>query len=293
MSRCIKVLKFGGSSLGTVDRIRTVTGIIANVAREYQPVVVIVSALQGITDQLERVADETDQCVAEEQINAVIDRHLAFGDTLLTEYERDIYRGFVDVTTVSLLKKMTHGASPEVVRDEILAVGERLSAPLIAAALRSSGCEGTAWDAAAIIRTDSTFGEATVDWVTTSESIRRWYTSVDGVAIVTGFIAADGSGRTTTLGRGGSDYSAAIFASALGATVLERWTDVDGIYTSDPATDQAAKRLGEIKLDDACLLNRDGKFGMHRDTLDPVAQKGIPIHVRSTFRPEQEGTWIR
>jgi len=292
MSRCIKVMKFGGSSLGTVDRIRTVTGIIADVALEFQPIV-IVSALQGITDQLQGVVDEVDPSVAGDRIHAVLDLHLGFADALLTQYEREPYRDFIDGTAVRLLKRITRGASSEVVRDEILAAGERLSAPLIAASLRSSGSEGSAWDAASIIRTDSTFGEATVDWVTTSESIQRWHTSLDGTAIITGFIGADGSGRTTTLGRGGSDYSAAIFASALGASVLERWTDVDGIYTSDPAADPAARRLEEISVDDACSLNRDGKSGMHRDTLDPIAKKGIPVHVRSTFRPDREGTWIR
>jgi len=292
MSRCIKVLKFGGSSLGTVDRIRAVTAIIADVALEFQPIV-IVSALQGVTDQLQGVADEVDPSVAAERIHAVLDRHLGFADALLTQDEREPYRDFLDGTAIRLLKRVSHGASSDVVRDEILAAGERLSAPLVAASLRSSGSDGSAWDAASIIRTDSTFGEATVDWVTTSESIRRWHMSLDGTAIVTGFIAADGSGRTTTLGRGGSDYSAAIFASALGASVLERWTDVDGIYTNDPAKDRKAKRLEEIAVDEACSLNRDGKIGMHRDALDPVAQKGIPVHVRSTFRPDCEGTWIR
>jgi aspartate kinase len=109
---------------------------------------------------------------------------------------------------------------------------------------------------------------------------------------VTGFIGADASGRTTTLGRGGSDYSAAIFASALDASVLERWTDVDGIYTNDPAVDRKAKRLERLEAELASSLNQVGKIGMHRDALEPVTRSGIPVHVRSTFAPDREGTWI-
>jgi aspartate kinase len=291
MSRGIKVLKFGGSSLGTVERIHTVVGIISKVAREHQPIV-IVSALQGVTDQLERIADEKDQSLAEEVIQTVVERHIKCASALLKPHEHESYREFVETMTVQLLKRMTFGVSSEIVRDEILAAGERLSAPLVAAALRSSGSDGSAWDAASIVRTDSTFGEATVDWVTTSESIRNWHSSFEGTAVITGFIAGDASGRTTTLGRGGSDYSAAIFASALGASVLERWTDVDGIYTEDPAANRTAKRLAQIATEEARTLNRNGKIGMHRDALDPIARKGIPVHVRSTFRPDREGTWI-
>lgn len=291
MAGGIKVLKFGGTSLGTVARIRSVASIISDAALDFQPIV-IVSALEGMTDRLVRIADEAERDQAEAGIQQILDDHLKTAKVLLSKSEATVYRGVVDQERIRLWRRIALGRSSEIIRDEILATGERLSAPLVAALLRCEGLDATAWDSSGIIRTDSTFGEAVVDWVTTRESILRWHTSLDSIAVVTGFIGADGSGRTTTLGRGGSDYSAAIFASALDASVLERWTDVDGIYTSDPAVDRRAKRLSRLKADEACSWNRSGRIGMHRDALDPVSQKGIPVHVRSTFAPDREGTWI-
>jgi aspartate kinase len=110
--------------------------------------------------------------------------------------------------------------------------------------------------------------------------------------VVTGFIGSTADGRTTTLGRGGSDYSAALLAHSLAAEVMERWTDVDGIYTADPRADRSAQRLACIVLEEARAWNQAGRLGMHRKALDPLVTAGIPVRVRSTAAPEKSGTWI-
>jgi aspartate kinase len=291
MSRTVKVLKFGGTSLGTVERIQSVAGIVQGVADEFDPIV-IVSAIGGVTDSLEAVADEPDPEQSSIRIDEILAKHQTFSKELLTPNERKGYDQVIDAVRVNLVRRIALGRNPGAVRDEILATGERLSAPLVAACLRLASVHVDAWDASSLVRTDATFGEACVDWVTTAENIQRWKETLGGGAVVTGYIGADANGRTTTLGRGGSDYSAAIFAAALGASVLERWTDVDGVYTSDPSVDRDAERLSSIPADEADNLAKDGRIGMHRDSLEPVARKGIPVHVRSTFTPKREGTWI-
>ena len=292
MSGRLKVLKFGGSSLATAQRIRTVGSVISDVSATCQPVVVV-SALEGVTDSLVALA----RCRNPEQkaslIGQVRARHLSIASQILSSDELADYSVNLD-QVISTLEALL-GAEADLLgksKDEVLAAGERLSAPLIAAYVRNVGVTARAWDASQIIRTDSRFGDASVDWVGTEESIRTWYANVDCTAIVTGFIGSDYSGRTTTLGRGGSDYSAALFASALDAGVLERWTDVDGIYTHDPAKRPDARKLEIIELDPVEVEHSASRIGMHDDSLEPVARKGIPVHVRSTLAPSRRGTWL-
>jgi len=293
MSGCLKVLKFGGSSLGTVDRIVTVAEVIAATAADHPPVV-IVSALEGVTNRLVDLIDTCDHVRIPVDIEALRTHHMSVATPLLSDSELVLYEVEVDrvLRVLSDRLKGLSGAFSTRVSDEILATGERLSAPLVAGRLRSIGLATKSWDSTRIVRTDSTFGEASLDWVSTAASIKRWYFGVECTAIVTGFIGSDGSGRTTTLGRGGSDYSAAIFASALNVEVLERWTDVDGVYTDDPRQNPEATRLQVIDLQEGHSWTRADRIGMHRRSFDPVAQVGIPVHVRSTLEPEKEGTWI-
>jgi aspartate kinase len=180
------------------------------------------------------------------------------------------------------------------VRDEVLATGERLSVALLALLLRDLGLDAASYDAAALIRTDGTHGAGRVDHDVTRQQVRSWYAALPAgrVPVVTGFIGATADGATTTLGRGGSDYSAALLASAHGASVLERWTDEDGIYTDDPRTHRDAKRLASIVLSEAQAWNHAGRLGMHRQALDPLVAAAIPVHVRSTAAPDLPGTRI-
>ena len=179
-------------------------------------------------------------------------------------------------------------------RDEVLAAGERLSVPLVAGLLDEEGLTSEPTDAAALVQTDGAHGSALVDLEATYSRIQAWHTRLPEavVPVVTGFIGSTQAGATTTLGRGGSDYSAALFAAALGADALERWTDVDGLYTDDPRRNAAAERLEQIVLEEAWAWNHAGRLGMHRKALDPLVAAGIPVYVRSTASPDASGTAI-
>lgn len=288
----LKVLKFGGSSLATAGDVRRVVSIICE-ALPNDEGIIVVSALKGVTNELVALADNVGTPGQAGRLKRIRERHLLTGSALLSSASFDGYRKIVDSQCVQLWRRVGsdtghHPAS----RDEVLAVGERLSAPLVAACIAEYCRPGAPHDAAAFIRTDSTFGNAKVHWRATRKLVTNWYSTSSGIRIVTGFLGSDRYGRTTTLGRGGSDYSAAVLASVLKADVFERWTDVDGIYTEDPDLDPLAQRFETIELRTARDWNRAGRMGMHRKTLDPLARVAIPVHVRSTFDPKREGTWI-
>jgi len=179
-------------------------------------------------------------------------------------------------------------------RDAVLAFGERLSMPLVQLGLEAAGVPSVCADASRLVRTDDRHGAARVVRSATNRRVRDWYAGlVPGtVPVVTGFLGATSAGAVTTLGRGGSDYTAALLAAALRAFVFERWTDVDGIYTDDPRIHPDAKRLHTLALDEAWVWNRAGRIGMHRRALDPLVDAGIRIHVRSTGAPDHPGTVI-
>jgi aspartate kinase len=290
MRRSLKVLKFGGSSLTSTRDIERVVSIIAEALPE-KTGIIVVSALKGVTNDLVRLALSDDAAEGARAMKALRERHLEAGRKLLPKTIFDDYRKVVDTQCVHVWRRVGQNGDAAA-RDEILAIGERLSAPLLAACLTESLQPAAAHDAAAFIRTDSTFGNAKIRWRATHRFVDRWYRETSKIRVVTGFVGSDRSGRTTTLGRGGSDYSAAVLASVLKADVLERWTDVDGIYTDDPRVDPLAERLDKIELRTARDWNRAGRMGMHRKTLDPLAKNRVPIHVRSTLDPKREGTWI-
>jgi len=292
MGRGLKVLKFGGSSLANAGDVRRVVSIICEALPDDNGIIVV-SALKGVTNDLVELADRAGTREQAERLKSLRDRHLLTGSALLSSATFDGYRRLVDSLCVQLWKRVESesGCSPAS-RDEVLAVGGRLSAPLIAAYIAEFRRSGAPHDAAGFIRTDSTFGNAKVRWRTTRRLVTNWYSNSSGIRIVTGFLGSDKQGRTTTLGRGGSDYSAAVLASVLHADVFERWTDVDGIYAEDPDRDPLAERFETIQLRTARDWNRAGRMGMHRKTLDPLARLAIPVHVRSTFDPKREGTWI-
>ncbi|MEM6335433.1 MAG: aspartate kinase, partial [Bacteroidota bacterium] len=175
--------------------------------------------------------------------------------------------------------------------DDILSAGERLSVPLIARYLEAEGVPARATDATPLIRI---LADGSVDHATTEHLIRSWACTLGPgvVPVITGYVASKASGATATLGRGGSDYTAALFASALDAAWMERWTDVDGIYTADPRRHPDAERYERLTLAEAYRLNRTGGLGMHRDALGPLVRAGIPLRIRSTKEPEKAGTAI-
>ncbi len=295
-SRPVKVMKFGGTSVGSPERVQRLIEIVLEASATHTPVVVV-SAASGVTDRLVSAWDDgkAQPGAADALRRKLLDRYLTLAKALITPSALRDYRLSM-VRQLSGLERILAGRAREdgACRDELLALGERLSVPLIAAALREAGVQTEPVDAASLICTDATHGDAAVDLARTERQIRRQFRKLDSgvVAVVPGFIGSGPDGRVTTLGRGGSDYSAALLAAALRAEKLERWTDVDGIYTEDPRKNQNAKRLACIVLEEAWSWNQAGRLGMHRKALDPLVVAGIPVHVRSTGEPDHPGTLI-
>lgn len=296
--RPLKVLKFGGTSVGAPERLRRVVEIVTRAAVDHR-VVVIASAASGVTDRLilalERLpgdAGEVDVLIRE-----LTARHVDLAAGVLAPATRAAYEARLDNLLIALRARLEqardHGLTPAL-RDDVVAAGERLSVPLVAAAVRDAGPISFDQDAAPLVHTDATHGEAIVDLGATEQAIQHWWRSVasDTVPVVTGFIGSTPEGATTTLGRGGSDYSAALFAASLRADAFERWTDVDGLYTDDPRRNEQAQRLAFVILEEAVHWNHAGRLGMHRKALDPLVAAGIPAYVRSTALPDEPGTVI-
>ncbi len=300
--RPIRILKFGGTSVGAADPLRKTARIIGEAATACQPVVVV-SAASGVTDDLVRAAGDTraDRATAEAWARHVGRRYRRLAtnvlgdDPVCTRYETVLQTELAELRRA--LQTIT-GAEAPAARDAVLAAGERLMAPLLSAVLVADGRPAQAVDAASLIRTDATHGDASVQWASTRQQVREWYQATVAntpkmpIPVITGFIGGTADGATTTLGRGGSDLSAALFARALDAERLERWTDVDGLYTRDPDTYDDARRLDRLDFEQARTWTKAGRLGMHPCTLDPLAVADIPLHVRCTHRPEAPGTRI-
>ncbi len=292
----LKVLKFGGTSVGSSERLQRVVEIVRRTAQTHR-VVVVTSAAAGVTDTLAAALEAMEEGTFSKEALAegLWVRHHVLAAGLLRPATLRLYeRTLQDVLLAQIERLKNRAPAPPAVADQVLALGERLAAPLLALALREAGLCASPQDAAALIRTDATFGAALVDVAETYRQAQRWHAGLPAatVPVVTGFIGATATATTTTLGRGGSDYSAALLAAALHASVLERWTDVDGLYTDDPYKNGQARRLLRIRLEEAWAWNHAGRLGMHRNALDPLVEAEIPIHVRSTAAPEGPGTWI-
>ena len=296
------VYKFGGTSVGTAPRFRTVIDIVRRTAGEGR-VVAIVSAQGKVTRRLsaamEAFATQTDprSAVVDGLIEDLRGRHRAQAEEVLSPEMLDRYVDVMEERLDALravFGQVERDGFTPAARDAVLATGEQLSVPMVTLALRDAGCTAPFCDATALVVTDATFGEANVDVEATAQRVRAWYEGLapDAVPVVAGFIGATVDGETTTLGFEGSDYSAALFAHILGARCLTRYTDVDGLYTADPETDPTAKRLDRLSMEDAFARTEAGRLGMHPKTLRPLAEAGIPMQVRSIDDPGGTGTQI-
>jgi len=287
----MKVIKFGGTSVGTIENIRIVRRIIQG---QSKACAVVVSAFAGITDQIIRtasLASERDPSFRE-AVKQIRERHLeAAGQLLegeakdftLTEVESMLNEFQEVLQGVYLLQDLSNKTL-----DFLLSFGERLSATIL-----TRCTEGAVYiDSRKLITTNSNFGNATVDFELSNRNIREELRGVKSIAILPGFIASDKQGRTTTLGRGGSDYTAAIVAAALHAGVLEIWTDVDGFMTADPAIVHKAYPVECMSYEEAMELSHFGAKVIYTPTLTPAYQGGIPIRVKNTFNQDSPGTLI-
>ena len=278
-------MKFGGTSVGDARSIRQVVQIVRQ-QLDRQPVVVV-SAHAGVTDALLALARTAPAGVADG--NEVAERHRSILrdlglpvdllDPLLQEVH-DLARGL----------RLVGAASPKAL-DLMASYGERCSARTVAAALQQAGVPATAVDAfAAGLRTDSMFGRARP--LPDDGRIRSHLQRVIGVPVVTGFIAADERGNVTTLGRNGSDYSAALFGVAVDAAEIQIWKDVDGVRTADPRLVPTALPIRSMSFTEVCELASFGSKVLHPAAMVPAMQRGIPLRVRSTLEPEAPGTAI-
>ena len=295
----MQILKFGGTSLGTVEAFEQAINIISE-KNETTRLCVVVSALSGITNQLEAAITNatlggSDWQASIEQLRR---RHSDLITKSLSEIEQSRLNGYLDRSCFTLIQQLSgirllREASAKT-RDAVLSSGEYLSAELLGAALRSRGLTATVFDPAGLIRTDTRHGRATVDFAESSHHIYNTLSELPArtIAVVGGFIGGCEDGVITTLGRGGSDYSASIIASVLGAEHLEIWTDVDGVMNADPKTLHSAKTIRELSYRDAENLSRLGAKVLHPKTIEPLLQKNIPLLVRNTFKPYEHGTRI-
>jgi aspartate kinase len=295
------VFKFGGTTVGTPDRFRTVVTLIDEAAANGR-VVAVVSALsdvsQQLSDAIEAFATRSDgEAVVETLVERLRRRHKSQAETVLGPSAADEYETLLEehlrMLRHSFAEVERTGFTPAL-RDAVLATGEQLSVPMVTLALRDAGLEAPHCDATRLVVTDDTFGQANVDRQATADRVRDWYRTLapTAVPVVAGFLGATAAGRTTTLGFEGSDYSAALFARILEAQCVTRYTDVDGLYTADPSVCEDAERLDQLSMEDAFAMTESGDLGMHPKTLRPLVDVNIPMQVRSIVRPDQTGTQI-
>jgi len=283
----IRVLKFGGSSVGTPASIRQVVQVVLAASRSRR-IIVVVSALADVTDLLEEIVDlRSGETVS--HLLVLYRRHLQTAKELLSGKYLAAYRSVLSrefAFVVPSIRRIRERVSSRFDPENVLAAGERFSAPLIAAALAEAGLASTHVDASRLIRVSEP-GLREVDQHITRDHIQRWFSRlpINEIPVVTGYIGSAECGNTVTLGRGGSDLTAALLAASLSAEVLERWTDVDGLYTADPESDPTARKYDILPMDDAVSLNRAEKLGMHKHTLEPLISSHTPMHVKSFTRP--------
>jgi bifunctional aspartokinase / homoserine dehydrogenase 1 len=298
----LSILKFGGTSVGDASCISRVAEIVCANAR-VSSVLVVVSAMSGVTNKLVKAASEAAKGDAD-QITGVFSElreqhYAALKELILSAEERDRIAGNIEVL-LEEGRRLCHGTSllceltPRV-NDAITSLGERLSVPLVAAALRQRGVASEPIEATELIVTDSAHGSADPWLDLTRERCKsRLMPLIEHgvVPVVTGFIGATAEGVLTTLGRGGSDYSAAILGAAVEAQEVVIWTDVDGFLTADPRIVPEACTIPEISYREASELAFFGAKVLHPKTLRPLQQHGIPLWIRNTFAPEKPGTKI-
>ncbi len=296
----MKILKFGGSSVANPDRINRVIKILNEYHLKGEKFAVVFSAFGGITDRLIQMSQRAANGDAGyiDLFDEFRMRHLAAVEELIPG--RSAKQEVLDELGKNhrVLKNLLHGiflvreASLRTV-DYVLSFGERNSAFIISHALKSKGIEAKYLDARTIIKTNKEFGSAKVFFERSYQLIGELFLQNTGIQIVTGFIASsDKGGLTTTLGRGGSDYTASILASALDADIIEIWTDVDGVLTADPRKVSKAFTIPKMTYAEAMEMSHFGAKVIYPPTLQPALAKNIPLVIRNTFNPKFEGTYI-
>jgi aspartokinase/homoserine dehydrogenase 1 len=296
----MRVIKFGGTSIGTPERFLSVAKIIsAKTEKEFS--VVVLSAIGGITDKLLEAISLAS--IGNQEYRKIFEQikstHLAFLSEVVGANHREEIHNLIfkqlnqledRLNGVFLLNECSNRIS-----DSIVTYGEYLSNFLMVGALRTFGKESQFYDARKLIRTNSNFGDAEVNFAATNRLLLAWYNSLEKnhIPIFNGFIGSDQNGHITTLGRSGSDFTATIIGGALKASVVEIWTDVDGVLSADPKIVSSAITLDGLSYDEAASLAVLGGKVIHPKTIAPIEKNKVPIRIHNTFRPEVKGTIIR
>jgi aspartate kinase len=295
------VMKFGGTSVGTADRIGHAADLAIKSRSKGHEVVVVTSAMSGVTNELIRAAQEASQGRWDPQVRQqLLDKHTEVANALITDPNRRA--GVVDMIARKLDRfeklcyglSMVHELTPRLL-DAISGLGEMLSAPLVAAAIDARGTRSESVDASELIVTTDQFGAAEPLMSRTRERSEAWLgprLERGTIPVVTGFIGATEDGVLTTLGRGGSDYSATIIGAAIDADEVWIWTDVDGVMTANPAEVPEARTLPEISYSEASELAYYGAKILHYKTILPAARQMIPVRILNSFNASHPGTRV-
>lgn len=294
----MKILKFGGSSVGSPERIKTVIEIVRSKSSERIRGIVF-SAYSGVTDNLIKVAnlalvrDKSYITIFEE----IQKKHHDFAEQLVPDFkETGILKEGIDLR-LSELKEILDGIylikelTPKTL-DYVQSFGEQLSAYTISVAFNNAGIDAEYLDARKVIKTDNNFGNAHLLETESYYFISQEFVRNPTLRIITGFIASTHDGETTTLGRGGSDYSAAIFGAAINADEIEIWTDVDGVLTADPRKVNDSFIVQDLSYEEAMELSYFGAKVIYAPTIQPAMDKGIPVRIKNTFNPTHPGSLI-
>ncbi len=294
----MKVLKFGGSSVGTPERILSIVSILKSYYERGDKFTVVFSAFGGVTDSLiemAHLASEGDPGY-QDVFEAFSKRHFDAIEKLLSgplkeEVKDELYKNHEVLKNLLAGVFLVREASKRTM-DYVLSFGERNSSYIISYVLQQNGIPAKYLNARQIIKTNKNFGNAKVDLKLTYDKIKEYYSQNSGIHIVTGFIASAKGGITTTLGRGGSDYTASLLSAGLEADVLEIWTDVDGVLTADPRKVKKAFTISEMSYSEALEMSHFGAKVIYPPTLHPVMVNKIPLYIKNTFNPEFIGTRI-
>jgi bifunctional aspartokinase / homoserine dehydrogenase 1 len=295
----MRILKFGGSSVGTPQRVSDVIDILRGYINNGIEIGVVFSAFQGVTDKLIALSNTT---VArndsyKDELEQLKQIHFDAVDFLIKEKKEKIAVGKKVIKLLVELEEILHGVflvkelTPRTL-DYIMSFGERLSCTIISETMQLRGINAEYLDSRQVIRTDGSFSYAKVNFEITDKNIREHFLSHKKLQVITGFIGSTEKNETTTLGRGGSDYSAAIFGAALDSEEIEIWTDVDGILTADPRKVTDAFSLEGVTYEEAMELSHFGAKVIHPPTMKPAMNKKIPIRIKNTFNPSFVGTVI-
>jgi aspartate kinase len=291
----MEVYKFGGASVVNAQAIKNLAEIIKRSDRKNM--LIVISAMGKTTNKLEELSNAYiyGQENSHELLEEIKTYHFDIIAELFTDHQHPVYNDIANAfVEIEWLLEEEANDAPDYIYDQIVSIGELLSTKIVAAYLNTEGTAASWVDARNFIKTDNTYREGKVEWDKTLAEIQKHLKPIleKGIAVTQGFIGSTSENFTTTLGREGSDYSAAIFSACLDATAVSIWKDVPGVLNADPKWFDQTERIPQLSYHDAIELTYYGATVIHPKTIKPLQNKNIPLYVRSFLHPEGEGTQI-